>query len=116
MPPEERSKLREVHATCQSDPATYVEEAKVKDMDQYADDFQLGVHLLCMAVKLGCATEKGLIDRDVLRNKIHLVTPDKSKVDALLEKCAVQQETPEKTAVFVCLCFKRNGVQYYPGA
>lgn len=116
MPPEERSKLREVHATCQSDPATYVEEAKVKDMDQYADDFQLGVHLLCMAVKLGCATEKGLIDRDVLRNKIDLVTPDKSKVDALLEKCAVQQETPEKTAVFVCLCFKRNGVQYYPGA
>ncbi|XP_018565070.1 B2 protein-like isoform X4 [Anoplophora glabripennis] len=115
LPPEERQTLKKVHASCQSDLATRVEKEKLKNMDKYFNDIQVGAHMRCMATKLGFISEQGLMNREVVRSKIALVTPDESKVDVVMEKCAKQQKTPEKTAVLLSLCFYQNGVQYHHG-
>ncbi|KAJ8924168.1 hypothetical protein NQ315_006952 [Exocentrus adspersus] len=112
LPPDEKAFLKNVHDSCQANPATYADESKLKKLSQYIDDRVVGTHMLCMSQKAGLQKSNGDLDIGVIKQKIALVTADKSKVDGLVKTCAVVNGGPEKTANLLWLCFVKNNIDY----
>ncbi|KAJ8932141.1 hypothetical protein NQ314_014925 [Rhamnusium bicolor] len=112
LPENEKQSLKRIHDHCQSNSATNVDEDLLRKLPQNIDNPQVGAHMLCMSVGAGLQKQNGQLDKDAIKNKISVVTQDKSLVDGLVTKCAVQKETPEKTAVTMWTCFVKNNVNY----
>ncbi|KAJ8955669.1 hypothetical protein NQ318_008538 [Aromia moschata] len=108
-----KQKLKDIHFACQDDPTTHDDEEKLRKLSENLDDPKTGAHMLCMTVKAGLQRENGQLDREVIRSKVALVTHDQATVDGLVEKCAVNQESAERTAVKLILCFVENNIHYY---
>nr|AXO78389.1 odorant binding protein 11 [Xylotrechus quadripes] len=113
LPEDEKLKLKQIHESCQADPATYADENKLKRLSEFIDDEQVGTHMLCMSIKEGLQDEDGDLDEDLIRSKVALVTHDQSKVDDYVKKCAIEADNPEKTAILLVLCFVNNNIHYY---
>ncbi|KAJ8932139.1 hypothetical protein NQ314_014923 [Rhamnusium bicolor] len=112
LPENEKQNLKRIHEQCQSDSKTKVDEDLLRKFTQNTDNQQVGAHMLCMSVAAGLQKQNGQFDKNTIKNKISLVIEDKSRVDGLVTKCAVQKETPEKTAVGMWTCFIQNNVNY----
>ncbi|XP_018565034.1 uncharacterized protein LOC108906293 [Anoplophora glabripennis] len=112
LPDSERIHLKQVHDSCQADPKTYADESRLKQLNKYIDDNVVGTHMLCMSRKAGLQKANGDLDVGVIRQKIDLVTADKSKVDGLVKKCAVVNGNPKRTANLLWLCFVQNNIDY----
>nr|QUP79521.1 odorant binding protein 28 [Monochamus saltuarius] len=112
LPNSERIFLKQVHDSCQADRATYADESRLKQLNKYIDDAVVGNHMLCMSKKAGLQKGNGDLDIGVIKQKIALVTADKSKVDGLVKKCAVVNGNPQKTANLLWLCFVQNNIDY----
>nr|APC94200.1 odorant-binding protein 2 [Pyrrhalta maculicollis] len=113
LPENERVKLAQVHQSCQSDPKTYCDENKLRNLVNNIDDPVVGTHMLCMAVKAGLIKSNGDFDLETMKNKISLVIDDQSKVDGLVKKCSHKTENSGKTANLMWVCFVQNDIQYY---
>lgn len=66
---------------------------------------ELGTHLHCMSRRLGIQDESGRINRNVLRQRLAVAISDQNTIDNLVNQCAVEQATPEMTAVQASECF-----------
>ncbi|XP_050506076.1 uncharacterized protein LOC126884223 [Diabrotica virgifera virgifera] len=113
LPESERIKLAKVHADCQADPKTYVDEDKLRNLQNNINDHQVGVHMFCMAVKAGLLKSNGDLDIPAITSKVSLVVKDHSKVDGLVQKCAKKSDNSGKTANLLFVCFVQNDIQYY---
>ncbi|KAJ8932146.1 hypothetical protein NQ314_014930 [Rhamnusium bicolor] len=113
LPENERQSLKRIYDHCQSNSETKVDEDLLRKLSQNTDNQQVGAHMLCVSVGAGLQKQNGQLDKNIIKNKISLVIEDKSRVDDLVTKCAVQKETPEKTAVKMFTCFDQNNVKYY---
>ncbi|XP_028140998.1 uncharacterized protein LOC114335043 [Diabrotica virgifera virgifera] len=113
LPEGERLKLAQVHRDCQADPKTHVDEDKLRKLPNFVEDKQVGVHMRCMVVKAGLMKQNGKLDVPSITEKFRLVIKDASKVNALVQQCAVDSETPEKTSILFTLCCVKNDIQYY---
>ncbi|KAJ8924170.1 hypothetical protein NQ315_006954 [Exocentrus adspersus] len=111
----EEQMLHHIHDECQSDPATYVDHELLHDLAANIDNPQLGAHMLCESTKVGLQKENGQLDVDTIKSKIGLSITDTAKVEALVKECAVQKNTPEKTAINLFLCLDKKGVTYFHG-
>ncbi|KAJ8932147.1 hypothetical protein NQ314_014931 [Rhamnusium bicolor] len=112
LPENERQSLKRIYEQCQSNSDTKVDEDLLRKLSENNDNRQVGAHLLCISVGVGLQKQNGQLDKNIIRNKISLVTQDKTRVDDLVTKCAVQKETPEKTAVKMLNCLDQNNVKY----
>nr|APC94276.1 odorant-binding protein 1 [Pyrrhalta aenescens] len=113
LPENERIKLAQVHRSCQSNPKTFCDENKLRNLSNYINDIEVGTHMLCMAVKAGLMTPNGDFDIPSIKRKVALVTRDHSNVDGLVQKCTRKAEKPGKTANLMWMCFFQNDIQYY---
>ncbi|XP_057661682.1 uncharacterized protein LOC130897107 [Diorhabda carinulata] len=113
LPENERLKLAEVHRSCQSNPKTFCNEDKLRNLFNNINDPQVGTHMLCMAVKAGLMRPNGDFDLPYMKQKIGLVVRDPSKVDGLVQKCTRKAENPGKTANLMWKCLVENDIQYY---
>ncbi|KAJ8932126.1 hypothetical protein NQ314_014907 [Rhamnusium bicolor] len=109
---EEKLKLQKIHERCQADPSTHVDERLLMKLSENKDNAAVGAHMLCMSVGAGMQKANGDLDKEVIKSKISLVTHDRSKIDGLVEKCAINQDTLKKTAAMLWLCFIQNDVHY----
>nr|AQY18985.1 odorant-binding protein [Galeruca daurica] len=113
LPENERLKLAQVHQACQSNPKTYCDENKLRNLLKNIDDTEVGTHMLCMAVKAGLMKQNGDFNLDTMKNKIGLVIHDQSKVDGFVRKCSSKGENSGKSANLMWVCLVQNDVQYY---
>ncbi|CAG9836042.1 unnamed protein product [Diabrotica balteata] len=113
LPENERLKLAQVHRDCQADPKTYVDEDKLRKLPNFVEDKQVGVHMLCMAVKAGLMRHNGDFDINTIKQKFALVIKDHSKVNGFVQQCATKSDTPGKSAILFTLCCVKNGIEYY---
>nr|UYS88364.1 odorant binding protein 12 [Aromia bungii] len=114
LPANEQQAINKVHKNCQSNPSTYVDESKLKDLATYGQEPQVGVHMLCMSKGSGVQNQSGQLDKGVVKSKVLLVIKDQGKANEITNKCAVSKDTPEKTAVAVYLCLNQNSVPFKP--
>ncbi|KAJ8955672.1 hypothetical protein NQ318_008541 [Aromia moschata] len=103
----QKEKIRTIHAECQADPATNVDEDLLKKAynDEPAEGPQLRAHVLCMSKKLGLQKDNGDLDKDTLRLQLSRAISDEAKLNQAVDKCGVQKDNPEATAAAILKCF-----------
>nr|ARH65460.1 odorant binding protein 5 [Anoplophora glabripennis] len=114
LPASEKKFINQVHANCQSNPKTFVDESLLKNLPANKDNAQVGVHMLCMSKGAGFQGPNGDINKETIKSKIALVIRDGSKVNELTNKCAVKTGSLEKTSINIFLCLNSNQVPYTP--
>ncbi|CAH1099832.1 unnamed protein product [Psylliodes chrysocephalus] len=112
LPASERTFLKQVHDACQSNPKTFCDENKLRNLSNNINDPQVGIHMSCMAIKAGLQHPNGQLNIPTMRIKVGLVV-DQSKVEGVIQKCAKTAENPGKTANLMWVCFVKNNVEYY---
>nr|UTN00820.1 odorant binding protein [Semanotus bifasciatus] len=103
-----RRRITNAHNQCQADPATHVDEEDLKKSLKGIQVSGLGPHMLCMSKKIGLQKSNGDIDRAVFRVRFSEIVRNQSKLDDIVEGCAVQKETPEDTAEHIMKCFHQH--------
>nr|AXO78391.1 odorant binding protein 13 [Xylotrechus quadripes]QHI06947.1 odorant-binding protein 1 [Helopeltis theivora] len=114
LPASEQQFVNQVHAHCQSNPKTFVDENLLKNLSANKDNAQVGVHMLCMSKGAGLQGQNGEINKGAVQSKVALVIRDSSKVNEIVNKCAVKTGSWESTAVSMWLCLNKNQVPYTP--
>nr|UYS88371.1 odorant binding protein 19 [Aromia bungii] len=109
----EEEELHHIHDACQANPATYADHDLLDNLAANLDNPQVGAHMLCESKGVGLQKENGQLDVDTIREKISLTITDPAKVESLIKECAIQKNTPEKTAVNLFMCLDKNGVTYF---
>ncbi|XP_018565043.1 uncharacterized protein LOC108906302 [Anoplophora glabripennis] len=110
---EEKEKLHKIHEECQADPATYADDKLLENLSQNLDNPQVEAHMLCESTKVGLQCKDGHLNIKTIKEKVALCVKDEKEVDRLVKKCAIQRETPGKTAVYLFMCLDKNGVTYF---
>lgn len=75
---------------------------------EHVDKSIVGAHLLCMSTKFGFQNEDGKINKETLKKAFSRALSDQSKVDAAVEKCAVEKDDPQDTAIALGTCFRET--------
>ncbi|KAJ8924167.1 hypothetical protein NQ315_006951 [Exocentrus adspersus] len=107
---DDRKKIKAVHEQCQSDPATKVDNEVLKKYHkgENVDKSIVSAHILCMSTGLGLIDEQGKVKKDNLRKALSRGITDEAKLDEVTEKCAVEKDKAEDTAIGLLKCFREN--------
>nr|QUP79514.1 odorant binding protein 21 [Monochamus saltuarius] len=110
---EEKEQLHEIHEKCQANPATYADDKLLENLSQNLDNPQVQAHMLCESTKVGLQCKNGHLNIKTIKKKVALCVEDEKEVDRLVKECAIQKDTPGKTAVYLFMCLDKNGVTYF---
>ncbi|VEN49321.1 unnamed protein product [Callosobruchus maculatus] len=105
LPDEHEEKFRKVSDECLSASGASkeaVEKTWNGEFDE-ADD-KLKDHMLCFNKKLGSMTEDGKIDEEAAKKLLGEILDDEGEVTAIVDKCAVEKDTPKDTAFHMSKC------------
>nr|AXO78393.1 odorant binding protein 15 [Xylotrechus quadripes] len=109
----EEQNLHHIHDACQADPATNADHELLHNLAANIDNPQVGAHMLCESKGVGLQKPNGELDPETIRSKLTVFIDDPAKVDKLIKECAIQKNTPEKTAIYLFMCMDKEGVTYF---
>ncbi|ENN78209.1 uncharacterized protein LOC109536324 [Dendroctonus ponderosae] len=104
-----KERLKAAHDKCQADPQTAIDEAALKAFKDSKGKGQLpanmGPHDLCISKALKWQNADGKVNKELIKERITDNVADASKVDAIVNECAVDKENEIATAenLFKCL-------------
>lgn len=104
-----KERLKAAHDKCQADSHTAVDEEEVKVFRDSKGKGQapanIGPHNLCISKTLKWQNADGKVNKELLKERITAHIEDASKVDGILNECAVDKENEVATAnnIFKCL-------------
>ncbi|XP_066262801.1 B2 protein-like [Euwallacea similis] len=96
------------HLACMQESGATEEMMRKAFQGEFPDASEFKKHLVCMGKKGGVIDSDGNYDRVVLKEKLLRLVRDEELVDELLEKCLVDQATPEETAFEMVKCSYRK--------
>ncbi|KAL1513942.1 hypothetical protein ABEB36_003280 [Hypothenemus hampei] len=106
---EAKEKIKAANQKCQGDPKTAVDKTTLK---AYIDSKgtapapeNIGAHALCVSKELNWQNADGSVNREHLKERISAHVDDASKVDEILNECAVVKDNEEATARHLFRCF-----------
>nr|QKV34985.1 Odorant binding protein 4 [Dendroctonus adjunctus] len=76
------------------------------------EDAKFKAYIFCFSKKSGIQRDDGSIDKDRFYKKFGEVIDKPAVVDQLGQKCLLEQDTPENTALFVSKCIHENSPVY----
>lgn len=104
---DEKEKLLAVTNKCKE--ATKVDEELVLKgrKGEFVEDPKLIEYYFCVFKALNIINDAGELNEESIR-KVLPKNADKAKADALMAKCNVKGDTPQKTAYLAHKCYKEN--------
>ncbi|XP_023022169.2 uncharacterized protein [Leptinotarsa decemlineata] len=101
---EKKEKLFSYHQGCVS--KSGVDRKIITQMKQgmRSEDPKFKEYLLCLSQKFGFQNEAGEFQREVMREKLTQYARNASTVDAVMEKCVVQKDSPVESAYHYSMC------------
>ncbi|XP_066245452.1 B1 protein-like [Euwallacea similis] len=105
-----RNRLKEAHKTCQSNPATAVDETALNNLlkNGGSSPENLGNHSLCISKILGWQNQDGTINKDTVEKGAIAIYGNNEKLQKLVADCTAPQPTPEQAAIKLIKCYRSN--------
>nr|AIX97051.1 odorant-binding protein 5 [Dastarcus helophoroides] len=105
---EQKERIKKFHMECSAESHVNPEMIAKARKGEFTEDPSFMKHLFCFAKKAGLQNDAGEIQVDVLRAKLGAELKDDAATDKLISMCAIQKETPEKTAFDSVKCYYEN--------
>nr|QUP79532.1 odorant binding protein 39 [Monochamus saltuarius] len=107
---EEKERVKTVHNECQADSKTHIDEELLKKYSkgEHVDKSVVGPHVLCMSTKFGTINAEGKVDKSKLKEALSRVISDETKLNEAVEKCAVDKDDAQDTALALGKCFREQ--------
>ncbi|KAJ8955679.1 hypothetical protein NQ318_008550 [Aromia moschata] len=110
---EQRQKLTRINKECQTESGIDSDTLEKAKKGHFSKDDKFKNHLFCFYKNLGLQNETGLIQKEVLSEKIGKLLNDVSLSEKLIEKCAIQKDTPQDTAYEAFTCYYENTPSHF---
>lgn len=107
-PDEFKEEIKKAHEECEKEEGLEGDTAKKIAKGDITDEKVIGAFLLCVSKKMGAIDDKGKVDKKNIAEKMEDIFPDKETLDKAIEKCAVEDDTPEKTATHMAICMTKE--------
>lgn len=104
-----REEYQRAHHECQSDPKTKIDEDVMRKIraGEKVTDPNAEAHALCMSKKRGLQDANGKVVKAEVRKGLERFIKDAETIEKALNECAVDKETPEKTAHNLGDCIRK---------
>ncbi|XP_018565036.1 B1 protein [Anoplophora glabripennis] len=103
---EEKERLRTLHNECKS----HIDEETARKFykGELLDKSVIGSYALCISKKSGFLNEDGKLNKDNLKKALGRAISDEAKLNEVINKCAVEKDDPQDTAISLGNCFRRE--------
>ncbi|XP_018565035.1 B1 protein [Anoplophora glabripennis] len=107
---EEREKFKALHNECQADPKSHIDEESLKKYikGELLDKSVVGSYAFCISKKVGFLNEEGKINKENLKKALGRNISDEAKLNEAVNKCAVEKDDPQDTAIAIGKCFREQ--------
>lgn len=98
--------LTTAHSECQADPKTFIEDEILQKIKQGENVEEAKAHVVCVITKLELLSGDGKVNKAKVKAELADYFSDEAKLDEVVEKCAVEKDNPEDTALALDNCFR----------